>query len=85
MVFHGRVADALIALAGLAVIVLNKWFADASATTSRDVFGVDLRPGTRAHRFNRIYSRTLVIVVGTLSFVAGTLGVLGVDWRSWST
>lgn len=80
--FHGRAVDALVALCGLAVIFFNKRFADASVKTSQEVFGISLREGTRAYKINRIYSRSLAILVGTVMFIGGTLGALRVDWRS---
>ena len=41
-------------------------------------FGIEVRPGTRHHRFMTIFARTLHIVVGSALVVIGFLGMFGV-------
>lgn len=74
-------SSALIALCGLGVIILNRRFARAGVVTSREFFGRKMPEGGREYRFSVLYSRVIVILVGTICLVGGTLGALGIDWR----
>jgi hypothetical protein len=76
-----RLISGLVAVMGLIALLENKAFARSSVQSSSRYFGIDLREGTRAYRFNWVFSRTMASVVGTLLFVAGILGVAGIDWR----
>jgi hypothetical protein len=62
-------------------VVRNRSVAEASVVSSRRYFGIHLREGSRAYRFNWIFSRTIALVVGTVMLVCGLLGVVGIDWR----
>ena len=66
---------------GLFALYENKAFARASTKSSREQFGRPLREGSREHRFNRVFTRTLAIVVGSLLVIGGVLAGLGIDWR----
>ncbi len=68
---------------GLYAVVRNRSVAEASVVSSRRYFGIQLRDGSRAYRFNWIFSRTLALVVGTLLLVCGSLGAIGIDWRDF--
>ena len=59
---------------GLYAVVRNRRFAEASVAASENHFGVRLREGTRAYRFNWIFSRSMAIGVGTLMMIGGFLG-----------
>jgi hypothetical protein len=76
-----RLIAGCVAVMGLYGLLENEAFARSSVRTSSRYFGIDLRKGSRAYRFNWVFSRTMAIVVGTLMFVAGILGVAGFDWR----
>ncbi|WP_250030826.1 hypothetical protein [Paractinoplanes maris] len=73
-----RILYVLPALAGVAVIVANKQFAQSSARSSREVFGRDVGP--REAAFQAIFSRVLAVVVGAALVVMGLLGAFGVIW-----
>lgn len=76
-----RVSAGVVAAIGLYAAVRNRYFAEASVATSRKHFGIHLREGSRAYRFNWIFSRTLTIVIGALMLILGGLGAIGIDWR----
>jgi hypothetical protein len=77
-----RVLYAAVALGGLAAALANRHFAAAAHRSSARYFGRPLRPGSADARFMTIWSRSLTIVVGLGLAVLGTLGVLGVIWKS---
>jgi len=76
-----RLIAGVVAALGLCGVVRNRSIAKASVVKSRRYFGIHLREGSRAYRFNWIYSRILAVVAGTVMFVCGLLGVFGIDWR----
>ncbi|MBG0569257.1 hypothetical protein [Actinoplanes aureus] len=76
-----RLIAGLVAVMGLYAVVRNRSFAEASVVSSRRDFGIHLREGSRAYRFNWIFSRTMAITVGVVMLVGGTLGAIGIDWR----
>jgi hypothetical protein len=62
-----RLIAGLVAAMGLYAVVRNRSFAEASVVSSRRDFGIDLREGSRAYRFNWVFSRTMAIgVVSTV-------------------
>nr|WP_221382562.1 hypothetical protein [Actinoplanes polyasparticus] len=74
-----RILPALLALAGVAVIVANKQFARSSARSSREIFGRDV--GSREAAFQAVFTRVLAVVVGAALIVMGLLGAFGVIWN----
>ena len=76
-----RLAPALVALIGLALIVMNRKAPDVAMTNSRAIFGREIRAGSREHRFTVIFARSLAIFVGSVMMVGGTLDALWSDWR----
>jgi hypothetical protein len=83
MTIAERLLSGFVGAMGLYAVVRNRSMAESSVVSSRRYFGIHLRDGSRAYRFNWIFSRTLAIVVGTLMLVAGSLGVIGIDWRDF--
>jgi hypothetical protein len=69
-----RVSAGVVAAIGLYAAVRNRYFAEASVATSRKHFGIHLREGSRAYRFNWIFSSVLAIVIGTLMVFLGGRG-----------
>jgi hypothetical protein len=47
-------------------------------SSSRDLFGVNVREGTRLHKFTVDYSRVMAIVVGSAMAVLGFLAAANV-------
>src|SRR5690349_22519299 len=76
-----RLISGCVAVMGLFALMENEAFARSSVQASSRYFGIDLRKGSRAYRFNWVFSRTMATVAGTLMFVVGILGVAGIDWR----
>lgn len=76
-----RVTSALVALIGLVIIIMNRKFPEIAMTNSRDVFGREIRKGSREHRFATIFSRSLAAFVGSVMLIFGTLDALLIDWR----
>jgi len=76
-----RITPALVALAGLAVIILNRRFGRAAITNSREVFGRDIQKGTREYQFSIIFARVLAVIVGSGMLILGTLDALMIDYR----
>jgi hypothetical protein len=66
---------------GIFALARNRSLAEASVVSSRRYFGISLREGSRAYRFNWVFCRTITIVVGTSMLICGGLGVVGIDWR----
>jgi hypothetical protein len=76
-----RIGHGLVAILGLAAALSNKRFARASTASSKEFFGRDVREGSREHKAMQVWSRTIAILVGTVMFVAGVLGVFGISWQ----
>ena len=76
-----RLIAGFVAVMGVYSVMRNRSVAESSVVSSRRYFGIHLREGSRAYRFNWIFSRSLAVVVGTFLAVCGALGVFGVDWR----
>ncbi|GIE92510.1 hypothetical protein [Actinoplanes regularis] len=76
-----RIISALVALVGLAIIIENQKFPDIAMTNSREVFGREIREGSREHRFTVIFSRLLAIFAGSAMLICGSLDALMIDWR----
>lgn len=76
-----RIGYALVAIFGVAAALSNKRFARASAASSKEFFGRNVREDSREHRAMQVWSRTIVILVGTAMFVIGVLGVFGISWE----
>ena len=76
-----RVLYGLMAVAGIVVMVANKQFVTSSENASRNVFGRNLREGSREHAFNARFSRVMALVVGAALTVMGVLGVFGISWE----
>jgi hypothetical protein len=73
-----RIAGLFVGLVGLGAVILNRPFGRASVSSSRDLFGVNVREGTRLHKFTVDYSRVMAIVVGSAMAVLGFLTAAGV-------
>ncbi|MCA2211673.1 hypothetical protein [Jidongwangia harbinensis] len=76
-----RTTSVIVALAGLAIVILNRRFGRVAITNSREIFGRDIRKGTREYRVMVLYSRTLAVIVGSLMLILGTLDALMIDYR----
>jgi len=76
-----RALYAVMAIAGVVVIVANKQFVKSSEHASRNAFGVEVRQGTRHQIFNTWFTRILAVVVGAALVVMGVLAALGVIWN----
>ncbi len=66
---------------GVFAVVARERFVRGSLDTSRNVFGRDVRPGTREHAFMTRFTRVWVTLCGTVLVMLGTLGLLGVIWQ----
>ena len=56
---------------------------EVAARRSREHFGIEIRPGTRHHRFMTIFIRTLNVVGGGALVAFGFLGMFGVLPLPW--
>ena len=75
-----RVLHAVVAITGVAVIVARQRFVRSSARASRELFGRDVREGSREAAFQSAFTQVLAFVVGGALFVMGLLGAFGVIW-----
>jgi len=79
----GRLICGLIVLLGAHAVMRNRRAVDVAVRRSRDQFGIEIRPGTRHHRFMSIFARSLNIVGGSAMVVIGFLGMFGVLPPPW--
>jgi hypothetical protein len=79
----GRVFCGLIVFLGALAVLHNRRAVDLATRRSREQFGIEIRQGTRHHRFMTIFARTLNIVGGSALVVMGFLGMFGVLPPPW--
>lgn len=73
-----RIMYVLATLMGGFAVVRNRWFAEQSMETSRNIFGQDIPEGTRKYKFMIIYGRVITICCGTGMLAGGVLTLAGV-------
>jgi hypothetical protein len=79
----GRVLCGLFVFLGVLAVLRNRRAPDMAMRRSREQFGIEIKPGTRHHRFMTIFARTLNVVVGCTFVVVGFLGMFGVLPPPW--